>query len=72
MRAEAEPEPYKFEPVNILMGLDELVDVPILHPLRHQHEFLTPHRHTQQRQYIRMTESIPGDYFFAKSLCESR
>ena len=29
----AEPEPYEFDPVNMPVGLDELVDIPILHPL---------------------------------------
>ena len=53
------------------MGPDELVDVPILHPLRHHHELVTVHCHTQQRQHVWMTKSVPGDYFFAKSLRES-
>ena len=32
---------YKFEPVSVLMGLDELVDVPVHHPLRHHHKLVT-------------------------------
>ena len=47
MWAAAEPEPYKFEPVRIPVGLGELVDVPVLHPLRYHHKVLTIHRHTQ-------------------------
>ena len=28
-----EIKPYKFEPIDVPMGLDKLVDVPIFHPL---------------------------------------
>ena len=31
--ASGEVRPYKFESVSVSVGLDELVDIPICHPL---------------------------------------
>ena len=41
------------------MRLDELVDVPIRHPLRHHREMVIAHCHSQQWQHVRMTKSPP-------------
>jgi hypothetical protein len=38
--------PYKLEPIGILVGLDELVDVSICHPFGHHHKLFAVHRHT--------------------------
>ena len=40
-------QPYELEPVCILMLLDELVDVPMLHPLRRHRKLVTGHRRSQ-------------------------
>jgi len=50
------------------MCLDELDDIPIDHPFRNHREELFPHRHSQQREYIRMVEGLPRYNFLAERL----
>ena len=40
---------YEFEQIDVRMGLDELDDIPILHPLRHHYELSVFHGHSQER-----------------------
>ena len=42
-------ETYELEPIHIPMRFDELVDIPIVHPLRCHHELVSAHRHSQER-----------------------
>jgi len=37
---------YKFEPIRILVYLDELIDVPIGHPFRYHRKLVVSHRHS--------------------------
>jgi hypothetical protein len=53
------------------MGLDELVDVPIYHPLRYHRELVGVHCHTQQWQHVRMAKSFPRHNFLAEFLHQS-
>ena len=41
------------------MRFDELVDVPIVHPLRCHRELTGAHRHSQERQHVPMAKSPP-------------
>jgi len=50
---------YKIESICILVCSHELVDVPVWHPLRHHRELSLRHDHSQQRQHVRMTKSLP-------------
>ena len=59
---------HKFEPVDILVGLDELVDVPVRHPLRNHYKLLTIHRDSYQWQHIWVIKGIPCHDFLAESL----
>ena len=34
---------YKLKPIHVLVGLDELVDIPIIHPFRDHREMAIPH-----------------------------
>jgi len=40
-------QPYKLEPICIHVLLDELVDVPIFHPLRRHRKFVAGHHRSQ-------------------------
>ena len=68
MESVVEVEPYKFKPIRIPMCLDELDDISIDHPFRNHRKDLCPHRHSQQREHIRMAEGLPCDNFLAESL----
>jgi len=59
---------YKFKPVCIPMGLDELGDIPIDHPFRDHRKEPFPQRHSQQREHIRMAEGLPCHNFLAEHL----
>jgi len=59
---------YKFKPVRIPMGLDELGDIPIDHPFRDHRKEPFPHRHSQQWEHIRMAEALPRYNFLAERL----
>ena len=61
---------YKFEPIRIPMRLDELGDIPIDHPFRDHRKEIFPHRHSQQREYIRMAKGLPCYNFLAEHLCD--
>ena len=50
------------------MLLDELLDVPIVHPLRYHCKAPVTRCRPQQREHIRMVETLPHDDFLAESL----
>jgi len=60
--------PYKFKPIRIPMRPDELGDIPIDHPFRNHRKEPFSHRHSQQREYIRMAEALPRYNFLAERL----
>ena len=60
--------PYKLKPIRIPMCLDELDDIPIDHPFRNHRKEPFSHRHSQQREYIRMVEGLPRYNFLAERL----
>ena len=60
--------PYKLEPVRIPMCLDELNDISIDHPFRNHCKESFPHRHSQQREHIRMAEAPQRYNFLAERL----
>ena len=62
-------ESYKLKSVCIPMRLDEFVDISIIHPLRHHHEFPVLHHHSQQGQCVLMTKSFPAHDLLAEPLC---
>jgi hypothetical protein len=64
-------KPYKLEQIRIPMRLDELVDVPIYHPLRYHYELVITHCHSQQWQHIRMVKGFPHHNLFAEPLHRS-
>ena len=41
------------------MCLDELVDIPIIHPLRCHRKLVGTHRHSQKRQHVLMAKCFP-------------
>jgi len=53
------------------MCLDELVNIPIPHPLRYHCELGIIHCNPQQLQYIWMAKSVPRHNLFAEPLRES-
>jgi len=59
---------HKFKPICIPMGLDELGDIPIDHPFRDHRKEPFPHRHSQQREHIRMAQALPRYNFLAERL----
>jgi len=59
---------YEFEPIHIPMCLGEFVDIPIDHPFRNHRKEFFPHCHSQQREYVRMTEALPCYNFLAERL----
>ena len=61
-------ETYKPKTVRIPVGLGELIDIPIDHPLRHHCKLVVVHHHSQQWQHILMAKSLPRDDFRAESL----
>ena len=56
------------KPICIRTLLRELIDVAILHPLRHHCELSPGHYHSQQRQHVWMTEGFPRYELLAKFL----
>ena len=63
--------PYKIEPIYVPMGLGELVDVPILHPLRCHREVVLAHCHPQQWQHVWMAKGLPGHNLLTEPLQRS-
>jgi hypothetical protein len=65
-----EIKPHKLETIRILMDFDELVDVPILHPLRcHCEEGKgIIHHYPQQWQHVRMAKKLPSYNLLAEPL----
>ena len=59
---------YKFEPIGILVHLDELIDVPICHPLRCHCEVVGIHCYSQQWQNVWMAKGLPGNNLLAEPL----
>ena len=59
---------YQLSAIHVSIPLDESIDVSVLHPFRNHREPVFTHRHPKQRQYIRMTEVLPGDSLSAESL----
>jgi len=59
---------YEFNAVNILIPLDELVDVPIFHPLRDKSKPVFTHCHSEERQDVGMSEVSPSNTLSTKSL----
>jgi len=52
------------------MYFNELVDIPIDHPLRNHRKELSPHRHSQQWEHVWMAEALPCYDFLAERLCD--
>ena len=61
-------ETYKLKPIRIRMCFDELDDIPIGHPFRNHREEPFLHRHSQQREHIRMVEGLPRHNLLAENL----
>jgi hypothetical protein len=53
------------------MSLDELVDVPIYHPLRYHREMVGANCHTQQWQHVWMAKGPPCHNLLAEPLHQS-
>ena len=63
-----EARPYKLEPVRLPTCLDELNNISINHPFRNHRKEPFPHRHSQQREHIRMMKALPRYNFLAERL----
>ena len=63
---------YKLESIHTPMLLEELVDVPVHHPLRCHRKVLVAHCRSQQWEHIRVAEAPPRQYFFAEPLCDNQ
>jgi len=61
-------EPYKLKPFRISIRIDELVYVPVCHPLRCHRKLVIAHRHPQQRQHVGMSKRFPGHDLLTESL----
>ena len=59
---------YELSAVGVPIPLDELVDIPILHPLRNQSESVFTHRHPKEWQDVGMPEVFPSNTLSAESL----
>lgn len=64
-------ETYKFQPVDIWVLPNIVVDSSVLHPLRNHRKsrsrsFL---RHSKERQYVGMAKKFPRDSFLIVPLC---
>ena len=59
---------HQFYPIHVRVSLHKLVDIPVLHPLRHHHKPIVGHCHTQQRQYVQVTNPLPSHNLFAEPL----
>ena len=46
--------------IGLKVFLQELDDVPIVHPRRHHGKFLAIHRDSDEFQYVRMRQMLPG------------
>jgi len=60
--------PYKLEPIRLPMCLNKLDNISIDHPFRNHRKEPFPHRHSQQREHIRMVEALPRYNFLAERL----
>ena len=60
--------PYELEPIRLPMCLDEIDNITIDHPFRNHRKEPFPHRHSQQREHIRMVEALPCYNFLAERL----
>ena len=58
---------YKFSAVHMLLP-NELIDVPILHPLGDHCKPAFTHRHSNQWQYVWMPEVLPDNSFSTETL----
>ena len=68
MGVERQGVTYKLNAVHMIVLLDEVVDVPMFHPLGDHREPAFAYRHSKQRKNIWMPEVFPGDSLSAKSL----
>ena len=59
---------HKHRAINVKILPDELIDVPILHPLRNHYNPVFIHRYPKQRQDARVPEVLPGDTLSVESL----
>ena len=60
--------PYELEGVFFPVGLEEIVDISILHPFRYHHKLVFLHRDTQKGEHVRMAKSVPCHNLFAERL----
>ena len=58
----------QFEPIDIRLLLHKLVDIPVVHPLRHHCELGLRHYHTHERQHVWMSEGLPRHELLAELL----
>jgi len=59
---------HELNAVDVAIPLDEVIDVPILHPLRNQGELVFAHRHSKERQDVGMSEVFPRNSLSTESL----
>jgi len=59
---------HKLDTINLSIHLDEIVDVPIFHPLGDQSEPVFTHCRSEERQDVWMSEVFPSNTLPAESL----
>ena len=59
---------YESEPIRIRMFLDEFVDIPVYHPIRHRYELFLRYHGPHQRQEIWVPKVTPHHNFLAEPL----
>ena len=59
---------YKLSAVNVSVPPDELVDVPIFHPLRNKSEPVFAHCHSKKWQDVGVPEVFPSNPLSTESL----
>ena len=59
---------YKLSTVDVSIPLDEVVDVPIFHPLRDQSEPVFTHSHSKEWQDVGMSKVFPSNALSTESL----
>ena len=63
-----EREAYQLQPVCIRVLFHKIIDVSVPHPVRYHRKLGIGHRHSYQRQDVRMPEDFPRNNLLTESL----
>ena len=59
---------YKLSAINLHIPLDEIIDIPVFHPVRNQRKPVFTNCHSEKRQDVGMSQVFPSNTLSTKSL----